>query len=992
MRKGRIKWVIGVGVVVLFIVAVLLLVQANFNADNAVAEPRQEPGQRETNPGGVITDQNLYSQKLAQWRESGIADAANAEIVIQAKSYAAASEGVEIPQTDLNGKSGAVVLTEAEQWAEYEFEVPIAGLYALNVQYLPLAGSFSPIRIAVEIDGQFPFAEAQNMNLERTWREASTALKQDERGNEIRPQQQEIVEWTDRVVTDALHTQAEPLRWHLSEGKHRLKIKSLFDAVAISRFSFVSPQTTPDYAEALANYPSTGTSGDTGWFIRLEAEQMTAKSDPALQMIATMDNLALPKSDGKVVYNAMGGERWKQGGQWAEWRFEVPEDGIYNIHLKYFQGFQTDLTVYRQIEVDGQVPFKELQAHPFPFRRSWQMAPLADAEGSPYAFYLTKGVHTLKMTATLAPLTPVIESMRALTKEIQNIQRAMRLVTGIRETGQDAGDANRDWDIEASIPDIRERFAALADGLQAQLDELERLYGSKISGEGGIRSAILDLRKLQANPNVLPKKPAMLSTVQETLGAYIDRLTKQSLTLDQIYIAKPQAELPDVLVGRWGRFANSVKNFFSTFSSDYYYYGRQDEDAITVWVNRGRDYVTLMQEMADELFTPATGIGVNVNLMPNPQLLILSNAAGREPDVALGLDAATPADFAMRNALVDMSQFPDYAQIADRFMPGSRLPFHYNGGDYALPETMSPNLLFVRTDILESLKIGIPQTWEDALDLLPTLQQKGYDFFVPAGNYLPFFYQNGARFYTPDGMKSGLDSPQAFAAFKQWTDLYTIYGFPREVPNFYMHFRNGDMPIGIADFNTYLQLLVAAPEIAGSWTIAPIPGIAHDGQVERWAGGPIQAGVIFKSSARTDDAWAFLKWWTSTDVQARFGTEMELQNGAEFRWNTANPEALKQLPWPSEHSDAVQSQLQWFKELPNVPGGYFTARELGFAWNRTVLEKMNFRESLELSLIEINREMLRKQQEFGFVDDGMNIVHRLDIPEVDNKREGAGQQ
>ena len=53
----------------------------------------------------------------------------------------------------------------------------------------------------------------------------------------------------------------------------------------------------------------------------------------------------------------------------------------------------------------------------------------------------------------------------------------------------------------------------------------------------------------------------------------------------------------------------------------------------------------LIKEMADEEFTPETGIMVNINVIPASQLnagtinaLMLSITSGKAPDVALGTD------------------------------------------------------------------------------------------------------------------------------------------------------------------------------------------------------------------------------------------------------------------------------------------------------------------------------------------------------------------
>ncbi|MCQ6559093.1 extracellular solute-binding protein [Paenibacillus mendelii] len=931
----------------------------------------------------------LYSQILKQWKEQGAKDVTVSELKLRAADFKNASPGVTVQAEPLQGVSDTVALDEG-QWVEYEVDVPQSGLYQLRLQYYSIEDSNIPIQIGVAVDGESPYVEAKGIELDRLWKDDQFPPRVDGKDNQIRPGQVAIKDWIDRTLVDSSYAASEPLRWYLEQGKRTIRIQSVFEPIALSGLGLHAPRQVEQYEAVQANY-SKDSSDKSDWYTTIEAEQMLEKSEPSVQMQASRDDLARPKSDGKIIFNTMGGGAWFRGGQSATWTFEVPEDGLYKIDMKYFQGYNKESNSYRMIEIDGEVPFQELQAFPFTYKRNWSMETLGSSAEEPFLFELAKGKHELSMTVTNAPVTPIVESIQYITREVQEINRLLRLVTGVRS--KDNLDKNRDWNLAEQLPDIEQRLLDMKQSLEQILSYLQQLYGNDVNGAAAIRASIDKLQRLADDPNELPFKPEYLSSVQESLSSYAIELTKQPLMLDQIYISKATTELPDFAPSRWEITKNTVKTFFLTFNPDYIDYGRQDEDAaITVWVNRGRDYVTLMQQMVDERFTPSTGIKVNINIMPNPQLLILSNAANREPDVAMGLDQLTPVDFAVRNALLDLNQFADYKEVAKQFLPGSLLPFHYDKGDYALPETIMFNVMFYRKDILEELKLKVPETWNDIYDLLPTLQQKGYDFFYQPMMYLPLFYQNAASFYTPDGMKTGLDSPQAFDAFKRWTDFFNIYGLPREVPNFYMHFRNGNMPIGIADFNTYLQLLVAAPEISGLWSVAPLPGTKNeDGEIERWGGGGLQSGAIFKSTEHPEESWQFLKWWTSTETQSRFGNDMEMFNGIEFRWNTANKEAFKQIPWPSEHGSEIAKQLNWFKEMPNVPGGYFTTRELSFAWNRTVLENMNFRESLENAVFEINRELLRKQQEFGFVDKDGQIIRTLDIPQIE-KPTGGGTE
>jgi len=972
--------------------ALLLVPCGSLFAGGTAADSRQD-GRTGRPPVERLSEAyaSLYSQTLLEWIEKGWKDAPADAPRAAANRFSAASSGVSVRPDRLLGKTGVLQFTQSKDWAEFEIDVPQDGLYTIDLTVLPLEGTLGPVQIGVKIDGAFPFAEARNIQLPRTWKESVYPPAVNEHGDQIRPSQQETSEWSVRPLTDAKLSSPGPLRWKLSKGKHTIRLESVLEPFALAELAIRAPRQLPAYEQVAASWQSLPDNVQPGWTSVLEAEQMSAKSDPSVQVQASNDNLAAPASNGKMIYNTMGGYRWSRGGQSAEWTFDVPSDGLYYIHFKYLQNFTKDAISFREIRIDGEVPFRELQSYPFPYSRNWNVDHLKDDQEKPYAIYLTKGSHTLGLTADSSPTTPIRESIQAIVDAYQELNRQVAMVTGVKNRSM--VDQNRDWNLSESMPGIEAQVGSLANRLQQQVDKLQQLYGNSLQGAEGLRSVIFDLRKMAAQPDQLSKRPPELHAQNlEKMTMFIDALARQPLTLDRIYVTS-SPEQPAKPPGTLAVLGDLVQNFFRTFSPDYHYYGRRDSDGIDVWVNRGRDYVALMQQLADESFTAKTGIKVNINLMPNPGQLILSNSAGREPDVALGIAEGTPVDFAMRGSLTKLSDFPDYAAVAPRFVPGTLIPFTYDGSVYALPETVALNVLFYRTDILQRIGLKPPDTWDDMYKMLPTLQQKGYDFFFARQNYVPLFLQNGASFYTNDGLSSALNSREAFNSFKQWTELFTVYGFPTEVPSFYMHFRRGDMPVGIADYNAYMQLLVAAPELAGSWEIAPIPGMKQqDGTVARWSGGNMTSGMIFKSSKRQNDSWEFLKWWTSTETQSRFGNEIELQNGVEFRWNTANVAAFQTLPWPEKDRDTILSQWKWYKEVPNVPGGYFTSRELTFAWTRTVLQNGNYREMLEKAVFQIDSELKRKQREFGFVNDQGETVRKLQVPDVTIPWEEGGKR
>lgn len=160
---------------------------------------------------------------------------------------------------------------------------------------------------------------------------------------------------------------------------------------------------------------------------------------------------------------------------------------------------------------------------------------------------------------------------------------------------------------------------------------------------------------------------------------------------------------------------------------------------------------------------------------------------------------------------------------------------------------------------------------------------------------------------------------------------------------------------------------VGAPELTGRWAIAPLPGIRReDGTVDRsFAGTAGQCAVIMNSSQKKELAWDFLKWWTGTDAQRQFSSEIEALIGVEARWNTANLEAFDSIAWGKDNLEVFHEQWKWAGDIPVVPGGYFTSRHLTNAWNRVIINGQPVRIALEEAVEDINRELKMQREEYG---------------------------
>ncbi|NLC68320.1 MAG: extracellular solute-binding protein [Clostridiaceae bacterium] len=494
-----------------------------------------------------------------------------------------------------------------------------------------------------------------------------------------------------------------------------------------------------------------------------------------------------------------------------------------------------------------------------------------------------------------------------------------------------------------------------------------------------IKSQLQDMVK---DPFSIARRLNDLENAQSSLGAWYLSLQSQPLFIDYMRAMDPDEDWKNKQANIFQKIYATVVNFIMSFIKDYDNVGSvlskdvEIKSTIDVWIARGMEWAELIKEMADESFTPKTGIRVDINILPANQLaagsvnaLMLAIVAGRAPDVGLGVGSGDPVEFAIRDAVVDLSQFDDFEEVSKRFLENIFIPYRFRGGVYALPETMDISILFYRKDTISKLGIKIPDTREELYAyVLPALYQNGMQFYYPH-DFSHFIFQHGGDYYTPDGRKSALDTPEAYQAFKEYTEIFTSYGIP-VTASFYNRFRQGIMPMGIGNFSLYMQLSVAAPELAGRWGIAPLPATRKpDGTIDRSNGALAgQCDIILKQSKKQQEAWEFLKWWTSEPVQTQFARELEAIIGAEARWNTANVESFTRLSWKPEDLSVIQEQWKWAKEIPVVLGGYYTGRYITNAWNSVVISGANVRDALENAVKEINRELRMKQEEYGIFD------------------------
>lgn len=871
-----------------------------------------------------------------------------------------------------------VILTGEQSSVTWTVSVPTEGYYQIQVNYYPYEGKSSSIERAVSINGEVPFEGANNVTFHRIWTNESE-IQQDVNGNDIRPSQVERPFWTSAFVKDHVGYVNDPYFFYFEAGTNTITFDSVREPLLIDTVELVSASTIPSYQTVAANYEANNYQPVEGDITFIQGEHQAYSTSPTLYPLNDRTSPKTMPSDPTLVrLNSIGGNNWRVAGDKITWEFTAPEDGLYQLSMRVKQKLAVGMNVYRNIYIDGEIPFQELENYAFEHSNDWRIQTLGTTD-DPYMLYLEEGTHTLTMEVSLGNYGPIIGQVQSSINELNRLYREILVYTGPEP------DQYRDYQ-------LTERIDNLIGRLETERDNLEQIKQTiiDISGDTSEKTGILDTVILQLNdfiekPREIHRNLSTYNGNISSLGTLVLLLSAQPLEVDYIMVHNNPSEFPDntatLFQGWWFGF----RSFLATFITDYSSLGQTDTfettESVEVWLSIGRDQANVLRKLIDESFTPQTGIAIDLKLV-NGAVLLPATLSNVGPDVAMGLGNSIPVNYAMRSAVYDISQFDDFEEVTTRFKDSAMVPFEYEGGYYALPEQQIFLMMFYRTDIFEELGLEVPDTWDDVVTLIPDLQKHNLEFYLPvpitqgAVMNLPpnpifstLFYQNDGEFYINNNTESGFNEGKGPEVFELWTSFYTDYSFPVQA-NFVNRFRSGQMPIGITYYNTYNTLSVFAPEIRGKWDFVNVPGtVAEDAfgneYVRRETVSTGTSVMIMQDAENKDAAWEYLKWWTSTPVQVQFGREMEGILGAAARYPTANVDALSQLPWTVEEYSKLEEQWDWVQGIPEVPGGYMTGRHLDNAFRLVYNETTNARETIYDYVQIINDEINKKRREFG---------------------------
>ena len=912
------------------------------------------------------------------------ADAARPDQTVEVlgKDYDPASvTDAQITVTTVDGENDVMQWANQEGSVSWTVNIPETGVYNIKMIYEALESNTNDVEFSLLIDGESPYATASRITLSKRWINESE-IKQDSRQNDIRPGQISTPCWQETPLEDIDGLFNEPLEFYMEAGEHTITFESEKAEFAVKSFTFYQ-------YEAPAAYTAPSDSDLTqaqGQKITLEGETAAYKSSRTLYPTADKSSYLTSSANGssptKTRYNTIGSGSWTQSTQTVTWEFNVDKAGYYKIGIRGRQDQMRGMYSNRRLYVNGEVPCLEANQIKFYYDTDWSITTPKSENGDDLYFYLQAGTNTISLEAVPGEIGEIMGDLDELVYNINSYYRQIRQITG-----PDPDEYNN-YMIDTAIPSIVPDFKEYAKTLRDKKAEIEKLSGSGGTEAETLEKMAIVLDKCIKKPDLIPEMMSQIKDNITSVSSFVNQYREQPLEVDMIEVATSDQDFTSCDKSFFGSLGFGFKGFIGSFFEDYNALSDGDESAMECWVMLGRDNAEALQQLISSEYNPTAKTKINLKLVQGG--IVEATFAGKGPDLALFMGGDFPIQLAARGVLTDLTTFSDFDEVKSRFADDATVLYQYNGGTYGLPCDQTFPMLFYRSDILSEYGIDPAtdlNTWDGLLNCLPTLQRNYLEVGLilpvmtstggttqvsaitePGNTFAMLLLQQGLNYYNEEQTKTTFDTQEAVNAFDTWTKFYTTYSFQQTYDAF-TRFRTGDMPVVIQNYTFYNQLSVAAPEIKGCWGFQPVPGtVQEDGTINHAANSNGSGAIIFTKAADQEGAWDFIKWFTSTDAQVKYGNNIESILGTMGRYATANEEALQQLSWTTSEVNLLLDQLNSQVEIPIIPASYGVTRNVMNAFRAVVNDYDNARDTLFWYNKDINDEITRKLEDLGLYD------------------------
>ncbi|MCC7228849.1 MAG: sugar ABC transporter substrate-binding protein [Fimbriimonadaceae bacterium] len=346
--------------------------------------------------------------------------------------------------------------------------------------------------------------------------------------------------------------------------------------------------------------------------------------------------------------------------------------------------------------------------------------------------------------------------------------------------------------------------------------------------------------------------------------------------------------------------------------------------------------------------------------------ILLSHAGGIAPDVIRqGLESNMSS--IRRGMNLPLNKYIDGPDGIDRrdFIPILWDGLKYRGETYGVPQDINILGLYFNKDLFDRAGIGYPDenwTWSDLKSAAEKLTKDvdgdghpdvvGFDIAWGAGTYKPFVFQAGGEFWSKDGERTVIDSPEAAEALKFYRSLMRNYSLTKATSQ-----RGGLGP------DKFFESGKVAIYMDGSWIT---PSLKKNAPNLRFGVAPLPRGkramsvsgscfwAIASQSRHPDEAWKLTKFLTSTEALTRYWQFLWVAPPA--RWSALRSPRFKQVSGAVGRIPGIDSPQEFAEKC-----GWIT-KVLENGWT-TVRQSSQYSNKLNMNLAEAVDEVLLENQD-----------------------------
>lgn len=343
-------------------------------------------------------------------------------------------------------------------------------------------------------------------------------------------------------------------------------------------------------------------------------------------------------------------------------------------------------------------------------------------------------------------------------------------------------------------------------------------------------------------------------------------------------------------------------------------------------------WTDIVKEKIAEFEAANEGVTVEVTQLGEDQLSdqynVKLNAGTDEIDVMMYRPLQEGKLFAQNGYLADLTEFVSADEEWDwsDFQEAPVAAVTHDDAVMGVPIITEQEVLYYRTDVLESLGIAVPETLEELEAAAKQIKEQGEiaGFVARTGasaavtQFSSFLYSMGGDFTNEDVTEATVDSDEAIEAYKLYGRLIGEYG-PENVstdmswPDAAALFAQGQVAFYTDASSLYKNLTEAENStVADSVGFAPFPAGPAGSvpyNVPSWALG------VNSASQKQELAFDFIKWLTSPEMTLEVQTA-GVPSARTSAWE--NPEGVSSFPPQLAEAIAIGSENGVGYDRPRV--------------------------------------------------------------------------